>query len=57
MPARGRAGWAAVAIAMLVVGLPAGLAGDSEAKRKRCKASEVKRTVSYSLRIQRVSAG
>jgi hypothetical protein len=47
MPARGRAGWAAVAIAVLVGGgVPGGVA-PSEAQRKRCKASEVKRTVSY----------
>ena len=47
MPAIRRAGWAAIAIAVLAAGLPASLAGTSEAKGKRCKASEVKRTVSY----------
>ncbi len=47
MASRRRAGWAAIAVAVLVVGVPTGFAGDSEAKRKRCKASEVKRTVSY----------
>jgi hypothetical protein len=49
MPAHGRAGWAAIAIAIavLVAAAPTGLAGVSQAKSKRCKASEVKRTVSY----------
>jgi hypothetical protein len=47
MPAHGRAGWAAIAIALLVAGAPAAFTGDSEAKRKRCRASEVKQTVTY----------
>ena len=47
MPAHGRAGWAAVAIAVAVACAPAGLAGESQAKRKRCKASQVKQTVKY----------
>jgi hypothetical protein len=47
MPAHGRAGWAAVAIAVLAVSAPTAFTGDSEAKRKRCKASQVKQTVRY----------
>ncbi len=50
MPAHGRAGWAAVALAVLLVGAPTALTADSEAKRKRCKASETKRTVTYKRR-------
>jgi hypothetical protein len=47
MPAHGRAGWAAIAIAVLAVGAPSVVTGDSEAKRKRCKAGQVKQTVRY----------
>ena len=50
MPAHGRAGWAAIAIAVLAVGGPVAVPGDGEAKRKRCKSSEVKRTVTYKRR-------
>jgi hypothetical protein len=50
MPAHGRAGWAAIAIAVLVAGAPPGLTAESAAKRKRCKASQVKQTVTYRKR-------
>ena len=50
MPAHGRAGWAAVALAVLTTGAPTALTGESEAKRKRCRSAEVKQTVTYKRR-------
>jgi len=50
MPAHGRAGWAAIAIAVLVTAVPAGIPAGSHAKRKRCKAAQVRLTVTYRKR-------
>src|SRR4051794_6942938 len=46
MPAHGRAGWAGVALAVLLVGAPP-VTGESAAKTKRCRSSQVRQTVTY----------